>query len=42
MSMFPVVFGALLWGEWPDAVSVAGIAVLVAAGVTLWRQETHR
>ena len=36
------LLGALLWGEWPDATSVTGIAVLVAAGLALWRQETRR
>lgn len=35
------ILGALLWGEWPDATSVAGIAVLVTAGLVLWRQETR-
>jgi len=34
------LLGALLWGEWPDAASVGGIAVLMASGLYLWRRET--
>jgi drug/metabolite transporter (DMT)-like permease len=33
------LFGALLWGEYPDIWSFAGIAVLVAAGLAVWRGE---
>jgi drug/metabolite transporter (DMT)-like permease len=35
------ILGALLWGEWPDGGSVAGIALLVAAGWYVWRRETR-
>lgn len=34
------ILGALLWGEMPDAWSFAGIAVLTAAGLYIWRRET--
>lgn len=33
------LFGALLWGEYPDFWSFVGIAVLVAAGLYIWRRE---
>ena len=33
------LFGALLWGEFPDAWSCAGIAVLIAAGLYIWSRE---
>jgi drug/metabolite transporter (DMT)-like permease len=33
------LLGALLWGEYPDAWSFIGIAVLVAAGLVVWRGE---
>ena len=33
------LLGALLWGEFPDAWSCAGIAVLVLAGLYVWRNE---
>jgi len=34
------MLGALFWGEWPDAWSLLGIGVLVAAGLFIWRRET--
>jgi drug/metabolite transporter (DMT)-like permease len=33
------LLGALLWGEYPDAWSFVGIAILVAAGLYIWRRE---
>ncbi len=36
-----VVFGALLWGEMPDHWSLAGIAVLILAGLYIWRNEAQ-
>lgn len=33
------LFGALFWGEYPNAWSCAGIVVLVAAGLSIWRHE---
>ncbi len=33
------LIGALIWGEYPSAWACAGIAVLVAAGLYIWRQE---
>ena len=35
------LLGALLWGEMPDGWSFAGVAVLVAAGLYIWRRETR-
>jgi len=39
------LFGALLWGEIPDAWTFGGIAILVGAGLYIWWREvalTHR
>jgi drug/metabolite transporter (DMT)-like permease len=39
------LFGALLWGELPDAWTFGGIAILVGAGLYIWWREvalTHR
>jgi len=36
------LFGALLWGEYPDAWSFAGIAILVSSGLYIWRREVAR
>jgi drug/metabolite transporter (DMT)-like permease len=33
------VLGALIWGELPDAWTFAGIAMLVAAGLSIWWRE---
>jgi drug/metabolite transporter (DMT)-like permease len=33
------LFGALLWGEIPDAWTFAGIAILIAAGLSIWWRE---
>ena len=33
------LFGALLWGEYPDIWSFAGMAILVIAGLYVWRRE---
>jgi drug/metabolite transporter (DMT)-like permease len=35
------LLGALLWGEMPDRWSVAGIAVLIAGGLYIWRRESR-
>lgn len=35
------LLGALLWGEMPDRWSFAGVAVLIAAGLYIWRRETR-
>jgi drug/metabolite transporter (DMT)-like permease len=31
--------GALLFGDYPDAVSVGGMALIVAAGLWVWRSQ---
>lgn len=33
------LFGALLWGEIPDGWTFAGIGVLIASGLYIWRRE---
>jgi drug/metabolite transporter (DMT)-like permease len=35
-------WGWILFGQWPDAVSFAGMAVIVASGVALAWQERRR
>lgn len=34
--VYATAMGVFLWGEWPDAASVLGIGVIVAAGLYLW------
>jgi drug/metabolite transporter (DMT)-like permease len=29
----------MLWGEWPDGWSLVGVAVLISAGLYIWRRE---
>jgi drug/metabolite transporter (DMT)-like permease len=36
------LFGALLWGEIPDAWTFAGIGILVGAGLYIWWREVAR
>jgi drug/metabolite transporter (DMT)-like permease len=33
------LFGALLWGEMPDGWTFVGIAILIAAGLSIWWRE---
>ena len=33
------VLGIAIWGEWPDVWSLAGVAVLIASGLYIWRRE---
>ncbi|GEM_PF-12787 len=38
-----LIIGLLVWGEWPDALTLAGAAVVIASGlVTLARQRKQR
>ena len=38
-----VLWGWLVWREWPDALSWAGIATIIGAGLyVLWRETRHR
>jgi drug/metabolite transporter (DMT)-like permease len=39
---WPLSFGWLLFGQFPDAISIAGMAVIVAAGVWLAWQERRK
>jgi drug/metabolite transporter (DMT)-like permease len=39
---WPLTFGWMLFGQFPDALSIAGMAVIVAAGVWLGWQERRR
>ena len=40
--LWSVSWGALFWGEWPDRWDLAGVAVLVASGLYIWRREAVR
>ncbi len=37
--IYATVLGIAIWGEWPDAWSLVGIAVLIASGLYIWRRE---
>jgi drug/metabolite transporter (DMT)-like permease len=37
--LYATILGVLFWGEWPDGWSLAGVAILVAAGLYIWRRE---
>jgi prepilin-type N-terminal cleavage/methylation domain-containing protein len=40
--LFALIAGATIWGEWPNALGWVGIALLIAAGLWLLRQERAR
>lgn len=37
--LYTTLLGALVWGEYPDAWNLLGIAILVCAGLYIWRRE---
>jgi drug/metabolite transporter (DMT)-like permease len=37
--IYATVLGIAIWGEWPDAWSLVGIAVLIASGLYIWHRE---
>jgi len=37
--VWTTLLGALAWAEWPDGWDLAGFAVLVGAGLYVWRRE---
>ena len=39
--LWAMVAGALVFGEFPDTVAVAGAAIIVAGGLVLWRSDTR-
>jgi drug/metabolite transporter (DMT)-like permease len=39
--VWTTLLGAMLWAEWPDLWSVAGILVLVGAGLGMWWRDTR-
>jgi drug/metabolite transporter (DMT)-like permease len=40
LVVFAVVFGVILFGEIPDTISLAGMGIIVAAGVYMLHRET--
>jgi drug/metabolite transporter (DMT)-like permease len=36
--LYSTALGVTFWGEWPDLWSVAGAAILIAAGMAVWRR----
>lgn len=38
--VYATALGTLIWGEWPDLATVAGIAVIVGAGLYLWSDSS--
>lgn len=39
--LFATLWGVLLFGEWPDAATLAGTLVIVGSGLYVWRSETR-
>lgn len=37
--IWTTALGALLWADWPDGWDLLGVAVLIGAGLLLWRRE---
>jgi len=37
--VYATILGIVLWDEWPDAWSLLGVAVLIGAGLYIWRRE---
>jgi drug/metabolite transporter (DMT)-like permease len=37
--IYATVLGIAIWGEWPDAWGLAGVAVLIASGLYIWHRE---
>ncbi len=37
--LYTTLMGIVIWGEWPDGFTLAGIAIIVGAGLYLWRTE---
>ncbi len=37
--VYATILGILIWGEYPDLWTLAGIAILVGAGLYIWRRE---
>jgi drug/metabolite transporter (DMT)-like permease len=37
--LYATILGIALWGEWPDAWSLLGVVVLIAAGLYIWHRE---
>jgi drug/metabolite transporter (DMT)-like permease len=37
--IYATILGIAIWGEWPDAWSMLGVAILVGAGLYVWRRE---
>ncbi len=42
LVVFAVIYGVLLFGEFPDAISVAGIGLIVGAGIYMLHRERVR
>ena len=40
--LFALMLGYAIWGDWPNAMAWAGIALIVAAGVMMLRRERAR
>jgi drug/metabolite transporter (DMT)-like permease len=37
--IYATALGIAIWGEWPDAWSLTGVAVLIASGLYIWHRE---
>lgn len=37
--IYASVLGIVIWGEWPDVWSLAGVGILIASGLYIWHRE---
>ena len=37
--VYATLLGIVFWGEWPDRLSLCGVAILVVAGLYIWHRE---
>ena len=40
--IWATVFGLLIWGQFPDAATLAGAAIVIGSGLYVWWRETRR
>jgi drug/metabolite transporter (DMT)-like permease len=38
--VYATIMGVVFWGEWPDAATLVGVAIIVGAGLYLWKDSS--